>query len=504
MKFPFESLMIRSLRWRLQAWHGFLLVCLVSGLMTGFYVFERREKLQAIDAELADAMTPMLPRYAPPSNSGPGLRGPGNRGQRPPPREGDFKGPPADALPPQDGPPGGPDSMRPRAPQAPEDRERALLSLNSGRIYFVAWAEGGELLASATNAPAGITRPQPERANQGRVIRTRDGYRELTQFVPSGRAVLVGTSLSGAMTQLHQLALALVMIGGGIVIAGFAVGWWLATRALRPIEEISRTAGEIAAGDLSQRINASETESELGQLAAVLNDTFARLQITFEQQRQFTSDAAHELRTPVSVILTQVQSTLNKERSSAEYRETLEACQRAATRMKKLVESLLELARLDAGQAAGRREPMDLARCAAECVDLVRPLAEERKIQLHSDLATAPCVGDADQLTLVITNLLTNAVHYNREGGEVRISTRSENGSAIVTVSDNGPGIAPEHLPRIFDRFYRADAARTSSQGRTGLGLAITKSIIEAHGGTIEVTSEPGKGSSFQVRLPVS
>jgi signal transduction histidine kinase len=167
--------------------------------------------------------------------------------------------------------------------------------------------------------------------------------------------------------------------------------------------------------------------------------------------------------------------------------------------MKKLVESLLELARLEAGQSAGKREPMDLSRCAAECVELVRPLADERRIQLHTALSAAPCSGDADQLTLVITNLLTNAVRYNREGGEVRINTRSENGSAIVTVSDNGPGIAAEHLPRIFDRFYR-----TSSQGRTGLGLAITKSIVEAHGGTIEVTSEPGKGSAFEVRLPTT
>jgi heavy metal sensor kinase len=470
--------------------------------MTGFYAFERREKLQAVDSELAEVMQPVLPRYAPPNSSGPGPRGPGNRGQRPPPREGEFPGGPGDTPPPRDGPPDGPGEPRQRAPQPSENRERALLALNSGRFYLLAWSEDGELLSNATNAPAGIVRPKQALPNQGRLLRTRDGHRELIQFVPSGRVVLVGTSLAKTTAQLHQLAFALVLIGGGIVIVGFAVGWWLATRALRPIEEISRAAQDIAAGDLSQRINASETESELGQLAAVLNSTFARLDMTFAQQKQFTSDAAHELRTPVSVILTQIQSTLNKERSGAEYRETLEACQRAALRMKKLVESLLELARLEAGQSTGRREPMDLSRCAAECVELVRPLADERKIRLHPELAVAPCSGDADQLTLVITNLLTNAVRYTQEGGEVRITTRCENGSAIVTVSDNGPGIAAEHLPRIFDRFYRADTARTSSQGRTGLGLAITKSIVEAHGGTIEVTSEPRRGSAFTVRLP--
>jgi heavy metal sensor kinase len=490
-------MILHSIKWRLQAWHGFLLVCLVSGLMTGFYVFEHREKLQAIDAELAEVMTPLLPRYAPPNSNGPGARGP----QRPPLREGDFPGP-DDGPPRRDEPPAGLGEQRPPGAQPMGNRERSLAAINSGRFYFIAWAEGVERMAAATNAPADLSPPKQAQPNQGRILRTQGENRELIQFVPSGRIVLVGTSLTQTLAQLHQLALALVLIGGGIVIVGFAVGWWLASRALRPIAEISQTAGEIAAGDLSRRINASETESELGQLAAVLNDTFARLQATFEQQRQFTSDAAHELRTPVSVILTQVQSTLNKERSGAEYRETLEACQRAALRMKKLVEALLELARLDAGQTAGNREPMDLSPCAAECVALVRPLAEERKIQLHSDLSAAPCVGNADQLTLVITNLLTNAVHYNRDGGEVRISTRADEGSAVVTVLDNGPGIAAEHLPRIFDRFYRADAARTSSQGRSGLGLAITKSIVESHGGTIEVTSEVGKGSSFVVSLP--
>jgi signal transduction histidine kinase len=172
--------------------------------------------------------------------------------------------------------------------------------------------------------------------------------------------------------------------------------------------------------------------------------------------------------------------------------------------MRRLIESLLELARLDAGHTAGQREPMDLATCAADCVDLVRPLGSERRITLHTELATAPCIGDTDQLALVLTNLLTNAIHYNHDGGEVRLTTRSENDTAIATVADNGPGIAPEHLPRIFDRFYRADAARTSSQGRTGLGLAIAKGIVKAHDGNLTVASELGKGATFEIRLPAS
>lgn len=495
-------MIFKSIKWRLQAWHGFLLVCLVSGLLSGFYIFERREKLQALDNQLGEAMTFLLPRYAPPNAPGPAGRQPGGMGpalrgpeDRPPFREPNEFPPPGREFQPPDGP------RDVEAPsQGSRDVEERFFGL--GKLYYVAWARSGERVAASSNAPVDIPHSKPSSPTRGRVVRDRGEVREMIQTVPTGRVILVGTPLEPMSRHLNNLALALVLIGVGIVVVGFTVGWWLASRALRPIAEISGTAQEIAAGDLSRRINTSETESELGQLAAVLNSTFARLDAAFAQQRQFTSDAAHELRTPVSVILTQTQSTLNKERSGAEYRETLEACQRAATRMKKLVESLLELARLDAGKATGKCEPVDLAQCAEECVALIRPLAEERNIQLQTELGAATCLGDGDQLALVVSNLLTNAVHYNRDGGEVRINTRMENGAATVTVSDTGAGIASEHLPYIFDRFYRADTARTSSQGRTGLGLAITKAIVESHGGKIEVTSTPGEGTSFVVGLP--
>ncbi len=259
---------------------------------------------------------------------------------------------------------------------------------------------------------------------------------------------------------------------------------------------------KIAGGDLSQRIDAADTESELGRLAAVLNSTFARLEAAFAHQSRFTSDASHELRTPVSVILSQVQTVLSKERTGAEYREALEACQRAAVRMKRLTESRFEFARQGAGQQPMKQEPFDLARVARDCVELVRPLAGERGLEIECELPPTPCRGDSERIGQVATNLLTNAIHFNRDNGQVRISTLVENGSVILSVSDTGTGIPPEDVPHIFERFYRVDKSRSRIQGRTGLGLAITKAIVDAHSGTVEVSSQPGTGSTFKVRLP--
>ena len=472
-------MILHSIKWRLQAWHGFLLVALVAGLMSGFYTFERRSRMQAMDTALHEAMTPLLPKLAPMGGRGEGER------RRPPPEDGD---------------PGFPNARPEDRP--PENRLREVRPFDTGKFYYAAWYETGERFALSTNAPGEIPRPEFKSEQDNLVLRTRDGNRELAHHVPNGRIVLLGTSLAQATAELRKLAATLAGIGCVIVVVGLGVGWWTVSRALRPIAEISRAAQEIAAGDLARRINPSETESELGQLATVLNSTFARLEAAFAQQQQFTSDAAHELRTPVSVILTQVQSTLNKERTGAEYRETLEACQRAAQRMRRLIESLLELARFDAGQEKLKRIPFDLATTARDCAEMIQPLAQERRVKIVTELSPTNCAGDPERIGQVITNLLTNAVNYNQPDGEVRVTAAAQNGSAIVTVTDTGPGIAPEDLSRVFERFYRADPARSNSLGSAGLGLSICKAIVEAHGGTIEVASGPGRGAKFTLRLP--
>jgi two-component system, OmpR family, sensor kinase len=278
--------------------------------------------------------------------------------------------------------------------------------------------------------------------------------------------------------------------------------WWLIGRALQPVENISAAALKISSGDLSQRISVAETESELGRLAEVLNSTFARLDTAFAQQKQFTADASHELRTPLAVMISEAQTALARERNPADYRESLAACLDTAQKMRQLTESLLELARLDAGQEGLRMETNDLAAIVQNCMNLVSPLAASRNLQIHCDLAPASALCDATRMAQVITNLLTNAINYNRDGGEIRVAVRVATGGVILSVADTGQGIPATDLPHVFERFYRANKARTG--GNTGLGLAISKAIVEAHGGAIEVSSREMVGTTFTVTLPMA
>jgi heavy metal sensor kinase len=491
-------MIINSIRWRLQAWHGLILVVVLAGFGMTAYRVARDNQLRRIDQELQQRLM-MVFRPGPPPGEPHGPKGtpPSTHPDEPHPRK-TFNEP-----------------GREHDPALWRSRMRDLIARNeafdagtSNGFYYVVWQADGSLLASSAKAPPDVPMPEENKPaqrgpgdHQGPAARSRGEFRELGLCFPFGDRAVVGRSMSPDLAAMHRLALWLFTAGASVLSLGLAGGWWLATRAIRPIEDISATAVKIAGGDLSQRINATDTESELGRLAGVLNSTFARLEAAFAHQVRFTADASHELRTPVAVILSQTQTALSRERGAAEYRETLEACQRAAQRMRKLIESLLELARLDAGQEPIRQQKFDLSRVARDCVELVRPLATERGVQIHCQLAPIECLGDAERMGQVVTNLLSNAIHFNHEKGEVRVRTHGENGNAFLTVEDTGVGIPAEDLPHIFERFYRVDKSRSRIQGKTGLGLAICKAIVEAHGGTLEVKSQPGAGSAFVVRL---
>jgi heavy metal sensor kinase len=513
-------MIFNSIRWRLQAWHGLILVAVLAGFGLTAYRVAQDNQLRRIDQDLEQHLMALL------------------RPRPPEPPLGRFPGEPPGELP--ERPFGRERGPRPSEPR--EDRRfdspdillrmhemvqqgGVLDASQTNTFYYVLWQGDGAIVARSPGAPDNVpapTRvgpPEPQGLQERDAFgkgppampgpgmlpeaRTRGQMREAFRFLPRGQCLLVGRSLVPDLAAMRRLALWLTAAGATVLLLGLAGGWWVATRAIRPIDAISATAVRIADGDLSQRISAADTESELGRLAGVLNSTFARLEAAFAQQARFTSDASHELRTPVSVILTQTQTALSRERSSVEYREALEACQRAARRMKALTESLLALARLDAGQEPIKRECFDLFCLAHECIELVRPLAAERRLQIHCDVPPMECVGDAERIGQVVTNLLTNAIHFNRDQGEVRLTARAESGAVLLTVADTGQGIPAEDIPHLFERFYRVDKSRSRIQGRNGLGLAICKAIVDAHGGSIQVASQAGVGSTFTVRLPL-
>jgi two-component system, OmpR family, sensor kinase len=497
-----EMKIFKSIKWRLQLWYGLILIVVLAGFGFTAYQLERGRLLGRVDDELHRRIQVLVSAL-----------------HRPPPREPDENRQPFDRPPPGQFPDDGPPGQNPRPPREfhlPPEAAGLFDASDPNNFYFIVEGRNGQKLARSDNVP-----PVPALINQdGRYSvnlinrispRSPDSrirldtveyknYRETANSLPSGETIIVGCSIAPELRELKMTALKLSGIGGIILFFGLAGGWWIVSRSLRPVVEISSAAVKISAGDLSQRISIAETESELGQLAAVLNSTFARLEAAFAQQQQFTSDAAHELRTPVSVMLTQAQTALNRERTAPEYRETVEACQRAAQRMRKLIESLLALARLDAGQEVLKRLRFDFSKTVSDCAELVKPMADERGVKISSALESIEITGDSERLAQVVTNLLTNAIQYNRAEGEVNVTLELQSGFAVLTVADTGAGIPPEDLPRVFERFYRAEKSRTGA-GNSGLGLAISKAIVEAHGGNIEVSSELDRGTIFTLRL---
>jgi heavy metal sensor kinase len=491
----------KSIRWRLLLWIAFLLLCVLTGFGISSYQLNRTHRLRLVDEELETRVAALSAeaRWRPPFPPGSG-----------PPRR-DFFLERRDVG--RHGPPGPSGANRLRIGSPPEFRREIQLSTrvlshfdetDPEGLYYAIWSPSAELLKNPTNAPAALQIPGRIEGDTSIHFRTRDELREAYHFTELGECILVGRSIAEDLQAMRRFGWLLAAAGMVVLGVGTGGGWLLVQGALRPVEKISSTASRIAQGNLSERIDLQETDSELGRLAGVLNSTFARLEAAFAQQKQFTADASHELRTPLAVIISETQTALSRERTGEQYRETVQVCLDTAQQMRRLTQSLMKLARFDAGQEPLEQSPLDLADTAAACVELIRPLAVEQEVRLETDLRASGTVGDPDRLGQVITNLLINAVQFNRGGGEVRITTGVHEGGALLTVFNTGPGIPAEHLPHIFERFYRVDKARARSEGHAGLGLAICKAIVEAHGGSITVSSEPGVSATFSVRLPKS
>lgn len=323
-----------------------------------------------------------------------------------------------------------------------------------------------------------------------------------------GRILWVrGTYGSETLSMLEHTLFRMILIACPLLAAvALLVGYSITRRALLPMEEIRGTAEEIGGGnDLSRRISTKKATGEVKQLADTFNHMFERLETSFEKERQFTSDASHELRTPVAVILSQSEYALLPDTEPEELREGMEVIHRQAERMSGLLSQLLLLARADNGRAQLTKERVNVSVLAQNVLEETKGRAGQRRIELRLDIEPDLCVlGDRGSLRGVFLNLMENAVQYGREGGWIRLSVTAEKELVVCRVEDNGVGIGPEHLDKIWNRFYRVDTVRGAENGNSGLGLPIVKWTVEQHGGRIDVESRPGEGSCFTVRLPRS
>jgi heavy metal sensor kinase len=338
------------------------------------------------------------------------------------------------------------------------------------------------------------------RLEDGTPIRLVSRFHEL-----KGRPLLIRLAYSeGEIWQSFEKLLIAMLLGLPLALglAGIS-GYLLASRALAPVTEMARRAGQISLERLNTRLPV-ENDDELGHLARVFNEMFARLEQSFEQLRRFTADAAHEFRTPLASLRSVGEVALQKERTGNEYRDVIGSMLEETNRLTRLVDSLLTLSRADAGQIALQSNIIPVMGLLRDSAALLEPLMEDKqqRLILLGD-ESARVSGDGLFLRQAFLNLIHNAIKYSPIGGTIALSAGIDSqGQVFATVEDSGPGIPPEHREKVFDRFYRIDQARARDSGGAGLGLAIVRWAVRAHGGDIRVESGAGGGSIFRIQLP--
>ncbi len=553
----------RSLRWRLQAWYTGILFLVIAGLSSVLHWEITRSQWDQVDEELLSAarilegamrdvpqgiLDSMSRDLATPPGPRPNPRDDRN-GQANPIPKGPFpKGPSPDGSqvpgPPQDNRPWGGRPNRPSNPPHPSRDTVGRLDWNLGPeetkqlqrqlsewetdivwpraipdqlrqgqdlAYFIVWRLDGSIMKQS-DVP-GVVMADLDRLLQNHIRarlrydryawQQRGPWREIYIHGPRETLICVGRSVVGEQTRTSRLTASLAVTGLSILVLGALGGWWTINRAIAPIQKMSDTARGINANRLAQRMDLKGVDSEVAELGKVLNEMLDRLGDSIAQQKRFTADASHELRTPLSVILSSSELALSKPRSGDEYRDHLEKCQRAATRMRNLVESLLILARVDSSPSTELFNKVNLENIIDESIQLLEPLASESTIKVTNESSTCFVMGDSSQLGQAFVNLISNAIKYNSPGGNVTVRSKIEGSKVLIEVVDNGMGIPESDLPHIFERFYRVDQARSRLQGGTGLGLSITERIIVAHGGEIGVQSNLGEGSTFWIKLSI-
>lgn len=321
-----------------------------------------------------------------------------------------------------------------------------------------------------------------------------------------GPAVLVVTAedLAPVEARLRRLTWRLLAAFPVTLLVAAVFGWLLSARIIAPISSMAESAARIEAADLSGRIPVRGSGDEIDRLASTLNAAFGRLSSALESQSRFTADAAHEVRTPVAVVRAQAESALRAERTPEEYRRALKRILESALRLEELVEGLLVLSRADSRPALEVPDSIDLSLLAQRVVDNRAEDAGRRSLPVDLRVPGPVMVrGDRRLIGIAAGNLLDNAIRFSAETGRITVTVEFEEGVALLHVADQGPGIEPEHLPHIFERFYTANASRSRDEGGSGLGLSLVQAIARLHGGSVAVRSAPGEGSIFSLRLPL-
>ena len=391
-----------------------------------------------------------------------------------------------------------------------EFREHSVLG-PGGDLFQVSDGKGAWLYRSTPLEDAQIPARSTESLRAGHVRETLLVKKVPLRFLSSNvtvRGNLYAVQVAASLHELNEgldrflwIVVAAIPVSLGLASVG---GYWMSRRALAPVDEITNAARSIGAQNLSRRLPVPATADELHRLSTTLNAMFERLDAAFGRITRFTADASHELRTPIAFMRTTAEVALRKQRAEAEYRTALAQILSELERTSGLVEDLLLLARADSGSQM-QLERMDLKQTVCEACEQGKVLAQGKGVLLDWRLPGTALGMDGDRQAIrrVLLILIDNAVKYTAAGGRVRVDVVQKDGSAVIDVRDSGIGISEKDLPHIFDRFYRADKARSKETGGAGLGLAIAQWIVGAHHGDIRVESQLGQGSHFAVVLPL-
>jgi heavy metal sensor kinase len=358
--------------------------------------------------------------------------------------------------------------------------------------------------------PAQIPFPTSEKKDGTRQIRV-GGHQLLINAMsfttPDGSHFLVESGIPYQQTQvvLHGLLLTLGIYTPFIVSLAIGGGYWLMRRSLQPVDEITERAEGITSTNLSERLPVIRTGDELERLSTALNRMIGRLDDAFQHINRFSADASHELRTPLTILRLELEGIVHNSHLSGSLEDQIGSALEETHRMSRIVESLLTISRLDVGEVKLDKLRLDLSDLAASTAGEMRVLAQEKSIALRTSIADGVYVaGDRTRLQQVVVNLIDNAIKYTQECGTIEVRVQSEGNNAVLEVSDNGVGIPACAISHVFERFYRADKARSRASGGAGLGLSIVKAICTAHGAEIGVSSEEGRGSCFRVEVPLA